>query len=174
MTRISEAVEQLQEGKAEVERLEIELTKAKARVKELSEETVPGIMAEMGVKSLALETGETVTVVPDFFISVRADAVDEAMQWFVKNDASAIIDVTVIADFEKGDHDGAEAAAKALREAGLNSMYELKIKRGIHAQTLKAFFKPRIEAGEATPEHLFNVLPFSKTTIKTKSKRGSK
>lgn len=155
-------VNQLMEANAAVTRCEEELANAKRRAANLSEETIPSMMQELGITSLDLETGQRITIRPDVYASIPADRREEAFQWLASNGFGGLIKVDVEASFGRAEREEAIKLLAELKERGLNVSFE----QGVHAQTLKAFLREQLAKAADVPLDLFGAKPVWTTKVK--------
>lgn len=139
----------------------------KARNKELrdvSETLIPDCLLECGITSFELASGEKLILQTYYSAKIPEGGEQVAFNWLEKNEEDAIIKSQVSLDFGKGD---AERAAEVRIVTFLeNNNYIFNQKRGVHASTLKAFVKNKIESGEDLPQEMFGVYIGQRTKIK--------
>lgn len=153
---------QMRDAEAEVVSAENALKERKAELFSLATEDIPGLMAELGVKKIQLETGQRIEVKDDVSASIPEANKEAAFTWLEENDFGSIIKVEVAVQFGKDQRDEALALYTKLAEEGLQPT----MKRGVHASTLKSFLKERIAEGSPIPLELFGAMAYSIAKIK--------
>ena len=143
------AIKQL-DLQAQVEAAEEALDNLKAQLKQVSELDLPNLMSECGMKEFKLDNGASIKVKKVYGASIKVENRDAAFAWLVEKGHEALIKTDVLVEFGKGKAERAEAQ-KFLDDLKKDG-FEADLKEGVHAQTLKAFAREQIEAGEALPE----------------------
>lgn len=139
-----------------VELINQQLKDAAEKARMLREESLPMAMLELGVQSMQLNTGEKVAIKQDVYAAIPVASRDDAYAWLEQHGFGGLIKTGLELQFSKGEAERMEAAAKMLRDQG----YQPEIERGVHAQTLKAFLREQLEAGNAElPLDLFGARP---------------
>lgn len=145
-----------------IDSLESDLKKAKEKLLKLTDQEMPALMAEMGISSLTLDDGATVKVTQTYGASILVDNRPKAYDWLREHGYDDIIKNTVMCQFGRGEDDRAKNFAEFAAQNG----YAPEQKTEIHAQTLRAFVKERIENGEEFPMELFGAYVGQRATIK--------
>lgn len=145
----------------EVKALEEELKVKKAELLRIQTQTLPDALSEAGVSGFTLDTGEQVIVKGFVSAKIPAKHEQQAYQWLEDNGHGDIIKTQITVDTGR-DLELAREYQAILQEAGA----EPSVGRSVHAQTLKAFVKKEVEAGESIPLELFGAYVGQKTTIK--------
>lgn len=135
--------------------LEAELREVGQKLQELSTQTLPEALDELGLAELTLTDGTRLTLSPFYSCSVKDGSAASAMDWLKAHDYSDVIKTEVLVPFDKGDVKAAEQLKRRL-------IKELKEKRatvvyGVHPQTLKRVARELHEAGESLPSDHFNI-----------------
>lgn len=150
-------------------RLEREIAQAEARVKELKadyrrllDSDIPSLMDELGLSEVRTKDGLLVQVVP--FVDARIPRAKqaEALAWLREHGYGDLIKHEVKAAFGSGDDELARAAERYLEEIGA----PISVKEAVHPQTLKAWAREQLEAGNEVPEDLFGLYTGETTRIK--------
>lgn len=162
LNEVSKLAHALVESDAVVERINSELKAAKERVRFLKEESIPGVMQELGIEKMKLDNGKTISIAEDVYASIPAAMKHAAHQWLVDHDFGGLIKTDVSVQFGKGERDDAVDLAKDLLGKG----FQADVKEGVHAQTLKAFLREQLKAGTDVPLDLFGARPVWTTKIK--------
>lgn len=153
--RIRDTEEQIQQAEAF-------LKERKAALLKMTDEDLPAVLEEIGVQSFTLDDGSKVEVKPLYGASIPAARKEEAFDWLRENGFDDIIKNDVICSFGRGEDDKAVEFARAARERGLSP----EQKQGVHAQTLKAWVRERVESGDSFPMDLFGAFVGQRATIK--------
>lgn len=128
---------------AEAASLETALKEASERARVLREETLPGALMELGVTEVKLETGEKVSMKMEVYASIPVARRDDAFTWLDQHGFGGLIKAKVSAPFGRGEEAQAQAALTLLQNAGVAA----ELSRDIHPQTLKAFLREQMAAG---------------------------
>ena len=131
------------------------LDRAKERLRVLKEEAVPGIMQELGLTYLTLDTGKKLSIKQDVYASIAAGDKDKAFLWLDEHNFGGLIKVDIKVSYGKGERDNAIEFYNQCTGLGLSAA----LSEGIHAQTLKAFLNEQIRNGAEIPLELFGARP---------------
>ena len=148
----------------EVELAEIELAWKKEEARVLREETIPGIMQELGLEKIVLSDGSALSIKQDVYASIPPSNKQEAYEWLEQHGFGGLIKTEVVAHFAKNERDEAVELYRALTESGLS----VALEQSVHAQTLKAFLREQIANAADMPLDLFGARPIWTTKIKLK------
>ena len=133
----------------------------KEKAKQLSNFDIPKMMQEMNVTKLKLKDGASIEVKPFYGAHIPADKQESAFNWLRENGLGDIIKNDVTVTFGRGADNKAMAYATLAKGQG----YEPVQKIGVHAQTLKAVVRERIESGQDMPADLFKPFVGNQTKI---------
>jgi hypothetical protein len=125
-------------------------------------EDLPAMFLELGLNKLELADGSTVEVKQTYGASIKVDNRPAAYDWLREHDYDDIIKNTVACNFGRGD----DELAKQFSEFAMAQGFDAQTKTEIHPQTLRAFIKERVEAGEEFPMELFGAWVGQRATIK--------
>ena len=145
-----------------IRHLEEKLKTEKKLLLKLSDEDLPAILDELGLQSFKLEDGSEVTVKSTYGATIRVDDREQAYDWLRQNEYDDIIKNTVSVQFGRGE----DEKAKEFKELAENNRYAADQKTEIHPQTLRAFIKERVEAGDEFPMQLFGAWVGRRASIK--------
>ena len=162
LKRVRAVAQTLRDQAAAVEAAEAALKDAKAALARTERETLPDIMAEVGVSALELEDGTRVEVVADCTAKIPHKHLGEAHAWLAENGFGGLIKTSVVVGFGRGERDRAAETAERLRA----EHDDVAATESVHHSTLRAFVRERIEAGEPVPADLFGVFTFSRAVIR--------
>ena len=93
LVRVSQLVEQWLEAKAEVDRLELELSEAKGRFNQVSQKDIPEALLTTGLSEVRLADGKKVIVTDEVYASVKD--YDLFSEFLDKRGDSAILKTTI-------------------------------------------------------------------------------
>ena len=145
-----------------VERLDRELKDEKQALLKLTDEDLPSTMADLGLSKFSLDDGSTVEVKPTYGASILVKDRPAAYEWLRENGFDDIIKNVISCQFGRGEDDQASAFHAFASQQG----YPADQNESIHASTLKAFVKERIETGEDFPHTLFGAYVWQRAIIR--------
>lgn len=148
---------------------ELDLKKAKENERRLREEAIPLLMFELGLKSIGLDDGTVIQTDQAVFASITEAKKAAAFKWLEENKFSGLIKTQVEINFSRGDHELAKKWHHFLKES---KNLDADLQESVHPQTLKAFVKEQIQAGNPVPMDLFGVMVVDTTKIKTPKKKS--
>ena len=166
LTSVAALARTIRDKEVQIEHLELQLKEEKKTLLKLTDEDMPAMLAEIGLTSFVLDDGSTVDVKQTYGASILVENRPQAYEWLRENDYDDIIKNTVACQFGRGEDDLASAFAAFAQQQG----YTPEQKTEIHPQTLRAFVKERVEAGEEFPMELFGAWVGQRAVIK----RGKK
>lgn len=126
--------------------LEVNLKAKNEALRKLSQETLPNMMAEIGLESFTLPGGYTVTIDNKVYAKLPEDTF-AAFEWLRENNMDGIIKTQLFIDFGKGEDTRLQEIQDLLVEAGVCPT----VKSTIHHMTLKATVREQIEKGTGIP-----------------------
>ena len=159
---VSELARAIAAKEAQVADLDRQLKDAKKELLKLTDEDLPASMAEMGLASFTLDDGSQIDVKPTYGASILVDNRPKAYEWLRDNGYDDIIKNNVSVSFGRGEDDLANAFKAVAEKEGYLPQQETSI----HAGTLKAFVRERIEAGDEFPMELFGAYVGQRAFIK--------
>lgn len=162
MRELAMLAQQLRDAQAEAGRVEQAMKDASAKVRRLSEEDIPGLMSELGMKKFVLESGETISCALEVYASITEEKRAAAHAWLEQNGFGALIDTVIGVKFDRKDREKALTFAAELEEQGLAP----ELMERVHASRLKSFLKERLAAGDAVPLELFGARPVTVAKLK--------
>lgn len=158
------ALSELQlKAEAWFEAQEAKMKEAKERYRVLTEETIPNMVLELGLKDYKLADGSRLEIKDDVYAQPTAEQKPAMYAWLDEHGYGSIIKTEVQVPFGRGDIDEARALVQSLEEMGIEGV---SLAQDVHPQTLKAFLRERIR--EADPEldlETFNARPVTKSVI---------
>ena len=148
---LSDKVIELKNLEDEIANAEKSVSKLKEQAKVLSQFEIPEMMEKMHITKLKLKDGEAVEIKRFYSAAILPEHQEKAFQWLRDNDFGDIIKNDVTVTFGRGEDNKASEYANLAKGQG----YEPVQKIGVHAQTLKAVVRERLEAGREMPSDLF-------------------
>ncbi|MAZ71780.1 MAG: hypothetical protein CMC70_01405 [Flavobacteriaceae bacterium] len=152
----------IKQQQEKVERLDRELKDEKQNLLKMTDEDLPSTMADLGLSKFSLDDGSTVEVKATYGASILVKNRPAAYEWLRDNGYDDIIKNVVSCQFGRGEDDQASAFQAFASQQG----YPADQNESIHSQTLKAFVKERIEAGEDFPHDLFGAYVGQRAVIR--------
>lgn len=152
LAELQTLAEALVEAQADVAVLEKKLEQANDRVKDLAEKQIPETMERNGLKDFTTATGLKITVAEKTHASINKERAGEAFAWLTKNGHAGLIDRIMSIKLGRGE----DERAKEIHQL-LDGKFPLDDKLNVHAQTLSAWVREQLKAGNEVPEDLFNV-----------------
>lgn len=146
---------------AEVLTLENSLKDMNEQLRIVSEEDLPSAMKEAGLAKFTLDSGQEISIKPDYRVSIPAARREEAFEWLEGKGFGGLIKTVVGASFGKGELEKAQKLATDL----VKKKFQVAIVRDVHWQTLKAFVAEQTLKLEPVPFDLFGVTPINKAKI---------
>ena len=145
-----------------ISHLEEELKAHKKELLKFTDEDMPSMLAEIGISKFSLDDGSEVIVKSTYGASILVANRPQAFEWLRDQGYDDIIKNTVACQFGRGEDDKASAFASFAEKEG----FYAEQKTEVHPQTLRAFVKERVEAGEEFPMELFGAYVGQRATIK--------
>jgi hypothetical protein len=160
---LSDMVRELRSVDKAIEQRESELKTLKQERQKLTIELIPGVMDEMGVDRIDVDG---VTVMRKLIVSASIPEArkEEAFNWLREHKLDDIIKNDVTVSFGRGEDNAAKNAVGILREQG----FDPETKTHIHAMTLKAFVKERVEDGKPIDLDMFGAYVVNAADIRRK------
>lgn len=151
------------------EQAELRLKEAKENERRLREEAIPLLMFELELTMLKLNDGTTIETSKDIFASITQAKKDAAFKWLEEHKFSGLIKTQVEINFPRGDHELAKKWHHFLKES---KKLDVDLEESVHPQTLKAFVKEQIQAGNSVPMDLFGVMVVDTTKVKLPKRKS--
>ena len=159
MKRAIAVGELLLEQMAVVDDLEAKLKTAKDAVKKTTEDTLPELMKELGLKNFSLESGWGMTLEEKVQCGITEARREAAHRWLIDNGYGGLIKTEVVVPFDRGDQEQATALVETLRND--QHLADVNVREAVNAATLKSWVRERMEAGTALPLDLFGVFSYN-------------
>lgn len=157
LDRVVKMAQRLVKEREEVANLDASLKEAKKALLRTEREDIPELMREIGLDEVKLSDGSVLSIEEKIDARITDATRDAALSYLRQNGYGGLIKTEVLARFGKGQRDEAMALADELSER----VGDIRLKEEVHYQTLKAWVKERVEAGEQIPFDTFNVYPYS-------------
>jgi hypothetical protein len=141
--------------------LEDELSERQEQLRKLSEETLPNMMAEVGLESFTLLDGRKIEIANRYYAKLPADSY-AAFTWLREQGMDGVIKTQVVMDFGKGDDEMVQRIQDVLVEMGITPT----VKSTVHHMTLKALVKEQVEKGNPIPLDAFGAGSIRTSVIK--------
>ena len=158
---LSDKVLRLKDLEDEIANAEESINKLKEQARILSQIEIPIMMQEMHITKLKLKDGESVEVKPFYSASIAPEVQEQAFTWLRNNGLGDIIKNDITVTFGRGEDNKAAQYAVLARGQGFEPVQKV----GVHAQTLKAVVRERIESGQDMPSDLFKTYAGNSTKI---------
>jgi hypothetical protein len=149
----------------EIEMMVYELAIKQGELRNLSEKIIPEIFERLNLEEIKLNNGVKVNVKPFYAGTITAENQPAAFTWLKENEHDDLIKNELKLTFGKGEEETCLGLMESLEVAGYNFVN----KKSVHPQTLKAFIKEQIEAGNkefSSAMDLFSVHIGKQTKIK--------
>ena len=162
LTTVAGMAKAIRQEEEYIESLEADLKKARTKLRKMTDEDLPTMLAEIGLSRIALDDGSEVIVKQTYGASILVDNRPKAYEWLREQGYDDIIKNTVTCAFGRGEDDKASAFQAFAKKEG----YEPDQKTEIHPQTLRAFVKERVENGDDFPMELFGAYVGQRAVVK--------
>ena len=167
LTSVASLAKKQKNQEQKVKDLEAELKEAKKELLRISDEEIPNLMTETGLASIKLDDGSSLEIKNIYGASILVANREKAYDWLREHGHDDIIKNKVVATFGRGQEDDAKVFMRVAYDNGVATDQESKIE----PQTLKAWVKERMEAGEEFPTELFGAFMGQRAIIKGGSRR---
>jgi len=166
LSSVSQLAEKLRLQTELVESLEQSLKDAKQTLYKLRDDTLPTALQELGLTGLTLSDGSKVNLKPTYGGHIAVANREEAHQWLRDHKYDDIIKNTVSCQFGRGEDQEAAMFYEELNRQGMVASQKTEV----HAQTLKAWVRERVENGDNFPMELFGAFVGQQAEIKRSKK----
>ena len=163
LSSIGALAKRAKELEKEIKDLEDIVDERKSQYRKLLEETIPGMLAELGMKSFKMADGSTVDVKPFYSASIKEENRAQAFEWLRQHGYDDIIKNTVSVRFGRNEDRLCEGLLAQLRSQGFPVEHAQKVE----SQTLKAWVREMVEQGVEFPTELFGAYIGQKASIKS-------
>jgi hypothetical protein len=162
LTTVAGMAKAIRQEEEYIDSLEADLKNARKKLRKMTDEELPTMLAEIGLSSMTLDDGSEVTVKQTYGANILVDNRPKAYEWLREKGYDDIIKNTVTCEFGRGEDDKASAFQDFAKKEG----YEPNQKTEIHHQTLRAFVKERVENGDDFPMELFGAFIGQRAIVK--------
>ena len=159
---VAKKAKEIAELEAQIAQAEEFLKIAKKDLLKKTDEDLPALMQELGIQSFTLDDGSKIDVKPTYGAYIKLDDRRMAFDWLRDNGFDDIIKNTISCTFGRGEDDKANSFKAVAENEGLYP----EQKEDIHAQTLKAWVRERVETGDSFPMELFGAYVGQRAFIK--------
>lgn len=146
----------------EIEELERELDQLKTSLEEVSTHLLPDALAEAGVSTIKLESGESIVIKKIYAANLNEMNQEKCFNWLKEHGHEALVSHEIGVKFKKGEDKLHEMVSTFLQERKVDHSDREKI----HPQTLQAFIREQVEGGAEFPLDLFQVSIINKAKVK--------
>ena len=162
LTTVASLAKKQKNQEQKVKDLDAELKEAKKELLRISDEEIPNLMTETGLSSFKLDDGSSLEIKNIYGASILVANREKAYDWLRDHGHDDIIKNKVVATFGRGQEEDAKVFMRVAYDNGVATDQESKIE----PQTLKAWVKERMEAGEEFPMELFGAFIGQRAIIK--------
>jgi len=145
-----------------VDKFELALKEAKTILLKLTDEDLPALLHEIGLPKFELDDGTKVTLQQTYGAHISEANQQDAFSWLREHGFEDIIKNTVACEFGKGE----DSEAVRFMELAQSEGVPVQQKTSVHPQTLKAFVRERVEAGDDFPMQTFGAFIGQRAIIK--------
>ena len=164
INKLANKIKEMQAIQKDIEQNEKYLKQRKQDLEQVSGETIPTMLTEMGLSYLKLTDGSSVEVKTNYSATITLANKEKAFNWLRENGLGDIIKNELIVSFGRNEDNKAASYAELAKGQGYQPTQKLKVE----PMTLKALVRERIEAGKPMPTEIFGVFIGNKKTIKRK------
>jgi hypothetical protein len=147
----------------EVEDLEEKLNRAKQNLRKTCETDLPELLAEIGLSSIALTTGQTITIDESMYASIAKKNKAKAAAWLEEHGQGSLVKNEVSLVLEKGEQEKLERLAELLDHSEFN---DYGVTYNMNTGSVKAVIKELKAQGVDTPDELFGIHFVRRSIIK--------
>ena len=158
--RVSKIAVKILQAKIEVDRTEQAFKDAKKQLRELEETDMPTLMDELGFEKIVLSSGETVSVVDNYFMSIAKKNKEKVASWLMNNGLSSLISRDLIVSFGPEQHEEYEELKNQL------SNYHPIGTVAMNTGSIKAAAKELMSEGIDVPFDILGMTHVRSTKIK--------
>jgi hypothetical protein len=146
MAELTRLVNEARQIEDIVANLEAELKDARKVLLGITTQKIPELMSEMGVSSLETADGTKVKMTDFISGSLPKEPYERqrAINWLVDHGGDGLIKSEVKVNFARREHNLAVSLMERLKKGGMDA----ELQTGVHASTLKAFVRERLQNGD--------------------------
>ena len=162
--KISKLADEMHGLDKEIAEADLKIKKLKDQRKQIAEEQLPELFAEVGMSELKTKSGLPLKLTNKVHTSISKDRKPKAIAWLDDNGQGGMVKRKVVIDFDKTQEEKVKALLRLIGRGWPNHRTELDV----HASTVKAFVKRQLEAGKKIPSDLFGIHCVDVVEIKSK------
>lgn len=170
LSAVSILARKMRDMEQEIDDAEKVLSSLKKQYLKLTDEELPAALEELGIAEMKLDDGSKIKLTQIYGASIPVERREEAFSWLRENGYDDIIKNTVACSFGRGEDDKAAKFTDSIRRMGLAP----DTKTEVHAMTLKAFVRERVETGDELPMDLFGAFVGQRAVIKNATVKKDK
>lgn len=164
-TRLDDdVISELESSFPSIPELEAALKKRKEELAKIKEVELPNAIEAFGLSEVKLLDGSLVSIKEEVYAGITEEHREPAYTWLEKTGNDGIIKNEVKLPFGKGQDAEAKQVIDLLTDRG----FSFTNSRSVHPQTLKAFVKKQLEAGNPIPTDIFSIHVKKVASIKKK------
>jgi|TARA_R110000803_G_scaffold72078_2_gene135582 hypothetical protein len=161
LASVADVARQMRLQEQEVGLAKEALKQAETEMRRLTDDVMPTLFSELGLQSFKLEDGSELKVKQTYSATPLVANRPQVYQWLHDNGYGDLIKNTVFCTFGRDEEEDAKQFYSMAESRG----YCAETKREVHASTLRAFVKERVEAGDEFPMELFGAWVGQRATI---------
>lgn len=167
--RVAKIVDDLGAKELEMKRLEADVERLKAEIKNTKEVVLPRLMRELGSETFGTANGVTVTIKKMLHTSLPSSdkgRCEAGIRWLENNDQGAIVKYAAQVSFKKGDGPTEKAFRAYIESFDRRPFIDIKVEQWVEPATLNKAVREMMEAGVDVPRELFGVYDHDTVEIK--------
>lgn len=164
LASLSSLAQEMFDAEAAVASAEETLSRAKERLRHVSETSIPMLMTKVGMKDFRTTSGFRIRIDEMVSASIAPERKTEAYAWLDANGHSGLLRRRVSVEFTREQGEEARRLLDVARGAGFENVGE---ELSVHPSTLKAWAREQLASGGALPFDLFGVSQFQRAKITT-------
>jgi len=151
--RISILADEMHDVDKKIAEAELRVKKLKETHRQIAEEQLPELFAEVGMEELKTRSGLPLKLKNKVYTNISRDRKPKAIAWLDENGQGGMIKRNVIIDFDKTQEEKVAALLRLIGRGWPNNRVELDV----HGSTVKAFVVRQLQDGKAIPMDVFGV-----------------
>lgn len=152
----------IRETEEEIAKVDVYLKEKKKELLKMTDEDLPSLLQEHGLKSFTLDDGSKIDVKPLYGAAIPVPRKEEALSWLRENGHGDIIKNVVACSFGRGEDTDAQNLISAAEKLG----FLPEQNQSVHSSTLRGWVRERVENGDDFPMDLFGAFVGERATIK--------
>lgn len=163
ISSISSLIKEMDKRAKRVAQLEQALELAKADYRQIAQRDLPEAMRVAGLSQFTTDTGISIELREEVYASIPEKNKQEAYDFLLARGDGDLIKSVVELNFGRGEVEKMQGFVAGLQEDGLQNF---KVKESIHTNTLRAWVREMVAAGEEFPHELFGVFQYKEAVLK--------